>query len=99
MRYRKVQNQARKPSLLRRAPGVVLGIAAVGAAGLFSASDLISSVAATGQNCDIKGNISMNSGERIYHVPGQDYYNATRVSLQHGERWFCLETEARKSRV
>lgn len=78
-------------------PGVVLGIAAAGAAGLFSASELISSVAATGQNCDIKGNISMNSGERIYHVPGQEYYSATRVSPQHGERWFCSEAEARKA--
>lgn len=47
------------------------------------------------QSCDIKGNISINSGERIYHVPGQKYYAATRISPQYGERWFCTEAEAR----
>lgn len=45
--------------------------------------------------CDIKGNISIGSGEKIYHVPGQEYYVATRISYQHGERWFCSEKEAR----
>lgn len=47
------------------------------------------------QSCDIKGNISINTGERIYHVPGQKYYAATRISPQYGERWFCSEAEAR----
>lgn len=48
-----------------------------------------------GSSCNIKGNVSINSGERIYHVPGQHYYNATKISPQYGERWFCLEDEAR----
>ena len=48
-----------------------------------------------GGSCNIKGNISINTGERIYHVPGQEYYDATRISTQHGERWFCSEEEAR----
>ncbi len=47
------------------------------------------------QTCKIKGNISVNSGERIYHVPGQHYYEDTRISPQYGERWFCTEEEAR----
>ncbi|WP_181166520.1 hypothetical protein [Mesorhizobium sp. B2-4-18] len=55
-------------------------------------------------SCNIKGNISYNTGERIYHVPGQEYYSETRISLLKGERWFCSEAEARaagwrKSRV
>ncbi|MCY0094418.1 hypothetical protein OEG82_10330 [Hoeflea sp. J2-29] len=45
--------------------------------------------------CLIKGNISITTGERIYHMPGQDYYNATKISPQHGERWFCSEAQAR----
>lgn len=45
--------------------------------------------------CDIKGNVSINSGERIYHVPGQEYYLKTKISPQYGERWFCSEPEAR----
>ena len=44
--------------------------------------------------CDIKGNISYDTGERIYHVPGQEYYAETRINLLNGERWFCTEAEA-----
>ncbi|WP_246685785.1 thermonuclease family protein [Mesorhizobium sp. B2-4-6] len=45
--------------------------------------------------CDIKGNISMNTGERIYHVPGQEHYDETVISTGKGERWFCSEDDAR----
>ncbi len=48
---------------------------------------------AVGQ-CRIKGNIS-RSGERIYHVPGGQYYDRTKIDLSKGERWFCSEAEAR----
>ena len=44
-------------------------------------------------DCAIKGNIS--DGGRIYHLPGQDHYAATRISTARGERWFCTEAEAR----
>lgn len=43
--------------------------------------------------CEIKGNIS-NSGERIYHMQGQRYYNKTVIDTSKGERWFCTEQEA-----
>ncbi|WP_417743323.1 thermonuclease family protein [Salipiger sp.] len=46
------------------------------------------------EGCAIKGNIS-RKGERIYHVPGQEHYGATRISTGNGERWFCSEAEAR----
>ncbi|WP_292549969.1 hypothetical protein [Mesorhizobium sp.] len=46
-------------------------------------------------SCNIKGNISYNGGEKIYHVPGQEYYSETRISLLKGERWFCSEEDAR----
>ena len=42
----------------------------------------------------IKGNVSFNSGERIYHVPGQEYYGETVINPDYGERWFCSEEEA-----
>ncbi len=45
------------------------------------------------QGCVIKGNISA-SGTRIYHLPGQEWYVETRISLARGERWFCSEAEA-----
>lgn len=44
--------------------------------------------------CNIKGNIS-SSGERIYHLPGQEHYGRTKISISKGERWFCSEAEAR----
>jgi hypothetical protein len=44
--------------------------------------------------CTIKGNISLESGERIYHVQGQQFYNATVIDASQGERWFCTEQEA-----
>lgn len=43
--------------------------------------------------CVIKGNIS-TSGERIYHVPGCDYYADTSIDEDKGERWFCAESDA-----
>jgi len=54
-------------------------------------------VAAVSSSYDIKGNVSYNTGERIYHVPGQRYYDDTVVSPSHGERWFCSEEEARRA--
>ncbi len=44
--------------------------------------------------CDIKGNISVDTGEKIYHVPGQEYYYETNIHPEYGERWFCTEQEA-----
>lgn len=50
-------------------------------------------VATAQEGCLIKGNISDNG--RIYHRPGQEYYDATRIDTRRGERWFCSEAEAR----
>jgi endonuclease YncB( thermonuclease family) len=44
-------------------------------------------------SCNIKGNISA-SGERIYHMPTDRYYDATGIDESRGERWFCSESEA-----
>jgi hypothetical protein len=43
--------------------------------------------------CAIKGSI-FSSGDRIYQVPGGEYYAATRINPAKGERWFCSEAEA-----
>jgi hypothetical protein len=87
---------------------VVLGLAlAAMAAGLYifdakqasrpqfalSGPNMRSLNAATSAGCNIKGNISV-TGERIYHVPGQTYYAATRINPAKGERWFCSQWEA-----
>lgn len=44
--------------------------------------------------CVIKGNINLKTGERVYHVPGQKYYDGVTIEPESGERWFCTESEA-----
>jgi len=44
--------------------------------------------------CNVKGNIGAR-GERIYHLPGQEYYSRTVINWFQGERWFCSEDAAR----
>ena len=46
------------------------------------------------EGCDIKGNISYLTKEKIYHMPGQEYYLQTVITPMSGERWFCTEEEA-----
>ena len=57
----------------------------------------IASSESSSSACNIKGNVSQRSGERIYHMPGQKDYAATRISAEYGERWFCSEAEARQA--
>lgn len=45
--------------------------------------------------CAIKGNISNNG--RIFHVPGQEFYDRTGINERRGERWFCSASEARQA--
>ena len=47
-----------------------------------------------GGRCRIKGNIGRD-GRRVYHVPGGQYYDRTRIDVSRGERWFCSERAAR----
>jgi hypothetical protein len=47
------------------------------------------------RGCDIRGNISIDSGEKIYHVPGGEFYDSTTIDPAYGEQWFCTEAEAR----
>jgi hypothetical protein len=65
--------------------------AAIGSGAVWSAHGLN----ALDVDCMIKGNISRSNGERIYHIPGDRYYDVTVVNLTDGERWFCSEAEAR----
>lgn len=90
------RNPQKRPGLLKF-PGLVIGALAFGAAGGWTASDLLASwtpSGGSGQSCKIKGNISIETGERIFHVPGQRYYAQTKISPRYGERWFCSDFEA-----
>jgi len=43
--------------------------------------------------CTIKGNVNAN-GERIYHMPGQEFYGRVRMDVGKGKQWFCTKGEA-----
>ncbi|AEG04128.1 hypothetical protein [Sinorhizobium meliloti] len=103
MRFPQDRHLRQKRSILSF-PGLLIGGVAVGAAGGMTASDFVASFTGASPTCDIKGNISIDTGERTFHVPGQRYYSQTRIRPEHGERWFCSEFEAwaagwRKSKV
>lgn len=74
---------------------MISGVGAFYAADIYQAGGIAALI--PGSGCNIKGNISYNTGEAIYHVPGQEYYDATVISASKGERWFCSEAEARQA--
>jgi endonuclease YncB( thermonuclease family) len=46
------------------------------------------------EGCPIKGNVNRD-GERIYHTPwGSQWYERTKITRDHGERWFRSERQA-----
>ncbi|MDR9775014.1 succinoglycan biosynthesis protein exoi [Rhizobium hidalgonense] len=94
---RRSYRNAQKKSVLFKAPGLLIGALAFGAAGGSTFGDLLASWNGSdgfGQSCNIKGNISIETGERIFYVPGQRYYSQTKINPQYAERWFCSELEA-----
>jgi hypothetical protein len=48
---------------------------------------------AASAECTIKGNVNAN-GERIYPMPGQEFYAKVRMDVGKGKRWFCTREEA-----
>lgn len=47
--------------------------------------------------CLIKGNVAYDTGEKIYHIPGWQDYETTKIDPEYGERWFCTEWQAYKA--
>ena len=72
-------------------PDIVAYCKQDGTVGHESISDTLAEV------CEIKGNISIDTGEKIYHVPGQEFYESTVINSEFGERYFCTEQEAVKA--
>lgn len=57
-------------------------------------------VEAAKPKCDnptIKGNISMRTGEKIYHVEDDRLYSRTMITPSTGEMMFCTEEDARNA--
>jgi len=64
----------------------------VGGIALFS-NRLLSQNITPKPGCNIKGNISIDTRNKLYHLPGMKDYEITKIS-RTGERWFCTESEA-----
>lgn len=45
-------------------------------------------------NCNIKGNISFETWEKIYHTTDCKDYNSVKIDKNNGERWFCSQVDA-----
>jgi hypothetical protein len=70
-----------------------IGIIVVAGITLFS-SPLVAQDIIPKPGCNIKGNISIATKKRLYHLPGMKDYLITKISPEKGERWFCTESEA-----
>ena len=55
---------------------------------------LVSSAIKFVRGCNIKGNISVSTGAKLYHLPSMEDYAITNINESKGERWFCSESEA-----
>ena len=60
----------------------------------FRSSRSPSLLSLTSSDCNIKGNISISTGKKLYHLPGMEDYESTVISRDKGEKWFCSESEA-----
>jgi cold shock CspA family protein len=81
--------------IVETAAGLAVLIVIVVVGSRFTPSRSPSPIAAvTKPNCQVKGNISVSSGNKIYHIPGMEDYESTVIDEGSGEKWFCSESEA-----
>ncbi|MEM9817866.1 MAG: cold shock domain-containing protein [Cyanobacteria bacterium P01_D01_bin.6] len=90
-----IKHTNRKDGFLGTAIGVPILVVIVLFTMHFSRSRSPSSVTSISQpGCVIKGNISIATGNKLYHLPGMKDYESTVIDPASGERWFCSESEA-----
>jgi cold shock CspA family protein len=79
------------PTVIKVAVIAIIGIFIWEFSGSRSPSPITS---ITKPGCRIKGNISVETGNKVYHVPGAEDYESTVIDQSKGEKWFCTESEA-----
>ncbi|MFK8185792.1 MAG: hypothetical protein AB8B99_20640 [Phormidesmis sp.] len=73
----------------------LIGLSVVGFSAIAQASPIsLKGRIPPNNKCVIKGNISINSDRKLYHLPGMENYETTNIQIEHGERWFCSEQQA-----
>jgi hypothetical protein len=70
-----------------------IGVVVVASITLFSSPILAQNIFPI-PGCNIKGNISISTNKKLYHLPEMKDYKITKISPEKGERWFCSEAEA-----
>ena len=71
----------------------LIRVAIIGGIALFS-NRLFAQNISPKPGCNIKGNVSWNNDNKLYHLPGMKDYSITKIDSSKGERWFCTESEA-----
>lgn len=90
-----IKRKNRKGGLLETAVGVVILAAIALFTMQFSRGRSPSPITSITQpGCVIKGNISIETVNKLYHLPGMKDYESTVIDPATGERWFCTESEA-----
>jgi hypothetical protein len=90
-KYQKVK----KGSLMKKLIGITVALGCVILATEFRSSRSPTPITSfTKPGCKIKGNISINTGSKFYHIPGSEDYESTVIDPTKGEKWFCQESEA-----
>ena len=97
-RYRTSSRKLNSRGLFNVVAGIG-GLAMLGFASIEFGRPVLSSLLAFAAqpSCSIKGNISIDSGKKLYHLPGMEDYETTNIEPIHGERWFCTEADAKAS--
>jgi len=92
------QYQADFKLMQRYAQELKLGLWAEGAceetAKIVSEATPANSAMPDNETCVIKGNISFENNEKIYHNIDCPSYDKTKIDLAKGEQYFCFEEEA-----
>jgi hypothetical protein len=83
LRPKQRQKSFEVPFLIAILASVAAGGAMFPVDGVGGLQDAVTAVGLS-PSCDIKGNVSIDTGERIYHVRGQEYYDDTRIRTDYG---------------
>ena len=97
-RQHRMQASKRPPRLSRRLKKLSVILCLLPVAALCQQLQLSTSppvlTAISQPGCNIKGNISVSSGKKWYHLPGMEDYDNTVINSSKGEKWFCSEEDA-----
>jgi hypothetical protein len=90
-----IQHKQKKQNSLKTLGGIVIFAAIALLAIEFNPRSFPSPIQSIANpECTIKGNISVDTGNKIYHLWGMEDYKSTVIDATKGEKWFCSESEA-----